>query len=373
MEDWKSYIKLCSIPDIGSITAMRLLEAFGSPEAVFEAPREALLSVPKIGAKTADAILAARLKGDCEKIFERMSEIGAKYIHYKDPRYPRSLSPLSDKPIGFYCIGDCDFNAPCISIVGSRTCSLYGQSVARKFGATFARAGFTVVSGMARGIDTYAHLGAIEAGGKTIAVLGCGADVVYPPENAELYEKIKNSGAVISEFKLGARADRQNFPIRNRIVSGLGLATVVVESDVRGGSMITARLAAEQGRDVFAVPGRIDSRASSGCNLLIREGATLAMSADDIIDELRSTGQVEFAFSLSENAPAQESGDSGIKAKIALSQDEEAVVKAMSGPDVSYADEISERSGFPIQKCLALLTMLEIRKVVKKADGGWVL
>jgi len=178
---------------------------------------------------------------------------------------------------------------------------------------------------------------------------------------------------VISEFKLGARADRQNFPIRNRIVSGLGLATVVVESDVRGGSMITARLAAEQGRDVFAVPGRIDSRASSGCNLLIREGATLAMSADDIIDELRSTGQVEFAFSLSENAPAQESGDSRIKAKIALSQDEEAVVKAMSGPDVSYADEISERSGFPIQKCLALLTMLEIRKVVKKADGGWVL
>ena len=137
--------------------------------------------------------------------------------------------------------------------------------------------------------------------------------------------------------------------------------------------MITARLAAEQGRDVFAVPGRIDSRASSGCNLLIREGATLAMSADDIIDELRSTGQVEFAFSLSENAPAQESGDSRIKAKIALSQDEEAVVKAMSGPDVSYADEISERSGFPIQKCLALLTMLEIRKVVKKADGGWVL
>ena len=163
MEDWKSYIKLCSIPDIGSITAMRLLEAFGSPEAVFEAPHEALLSVPKIGAKTADAILAARSKGDCEKIFERMSEIGAKYIHYKDPRYPRCLSPLSDKPIGFYCIGDCDFNAPCISIVGSRMCSLYGQSVARKFGATFARAGFTVVSGMARGIDTYAHLGAIEA------------------------------------------------------------------------------------------------------------------------------------------------------------------------------------------------------------------
>lgn len=159
MEDWKSYIKLCSIPDIGSITAMRLLEAFGSPGAVFEASREALMSVPKIGSKTADAILAARSKGDCEKTFERMSEIGAKYIHYKDPRYPRSLSPLSDKPVGFYCIGDCDFNAPCISIVGSRMCSLYGQSVARKFAATFARAGFTVVSGMARGSPSWRNRG----------------------------------------------------------------------------------------------------------------------------------------------------------------------------------------------------------------------
>ena len=260
-----------------------------------------------------------------------------------------------------------------IGIVGSRECTEYGRKVSYHFSKELSVEGLCVVSGMALGIDKMAHQAAIEHKGKTIAVLGCGADEVYPPENAELYEKIKNNGAVISEFKLGARADRQTFPIRNRIVSGLGLATVVVESDVRGGSMITARLAAEQGRDVFAVPGRIDSRASRGCNLLIREGATLAMSADDIIDELRSAGQIEFAFSPSENAPVQESGDSRIKAKIALSQDEEAVVKAMSGPDVSYADEISERSGFPIQKCLALLTMLEIRKVVKKADGGWVL
>ena len=170
MEDWKSYIKLCSIPDIGSITAMRLIEAFGSPGGVFAASKSDLLSVPKIGVKTAEAVLAARDSAECEKVFARMSEIGAKYVHFNDPRYPRRLLPLADRPVGFYFIGDCDFNAPCISIVGSRMCSVYGQAVARKFAASFARAGFTVVSGMARGIDTCAHIGALEAGGKTIAV-----------------------------------------------------------------------------------------------------------------------------------------------------------------------------------------------------------
>lgn len=363
MEDWKSYIKLCSIPDIGSITAMRLLEAFGSPEGIFAASKSDLLSVPRIGVKTAESVLSARGGPDCEKVFERMSEIGAKYLHYKDPRYPRRLLPLADKPVGFYCVGDCDFNAPCISIVGSRMCSVYGQTVARRFAASFARAGFVVVSGMARGIDTCAHIGALEAGGKTIAVLGCGADVVYPPENAELYEKIKKGGAVVSEFPLGTRADRQTFPIRNRIVSGMGVATVVVESDVHGGSMITARLAAEQGRDVFAVPGRIDSRPSRGCNALIRDGATLAMSAEDIIGELRSTGQVELDFSAPEK-PAS---------ALPLSEDESRVLKCMDPSNVSHADEISERSGMAVQKCLAVLLMLEIRKIVKKSGGGWIL
>lgn len=378
VENWKSYIKLCSVPDVGSITAMRLLEAFGSPEGVFAAPREKLLEVPRIGAKLADAISDARQNSDCEKIFARMGELGAKYIHYKDPRYPRTLLPLADKPVGFYCIGECDFNAPCIAIVGSRRCSIYGQTVARKFAATFARAGFVVVSGMARGIDTYAHLGALEAGGKTVAVLGCGVDVVYPPENLQLYERIKQSGAVISEFKLGARADRQTFPIRNRIVSGMSLATVVVESDVQGGSMITARLAAEQGRDVFAVPGRIDSHASRGCNTLIREGATLAMSADDIIEELRSTGQVEFDFSESQPAtfdsqPRSESAEPAKKPTIKLSDDEAAIIKIFDAERVLSADEIAEKSAIPVQKCLALLLMLEIKKVVKKSQNGWIL
>ena len=371
MEDWKSYIKLCSIPDIGSITAMRLLEAFGSPGGVFAASKSDLLSVPKIGVKTAEALLAARDSAECEKIFARMSEIGAKYVHFNDPRYPRRLLPLADKPVGFYFIGDCDFNAPCISIVGSRMCSVYGQTVARKFAASFARAGFTVVSGMARGIDTCAHIGALEAGGKTIAVLGCGADVVYPPENAELCEKIKKSGAVVSEFPLGTRADRQTFPIRNRIVSGMSAATVVVESDVHGGSMITARLAAEQGRDVFAVPGRIDSRPSRGCNALIRDGATLAMSAEDIIDELRSTGQVELDFSAAERP--EEPAPEKPSAALPLSEDESRVLKCMDSSRVSYADEISERSGMEVQKCLDVLLMLEIRKIVKKSGGGWIL
>jgi len=290
------------------------------------------------------------------------------------------LRQISDMPIGFYSLGDCDFNAPCVSIVGSRNCTAYGQIVARKFAMAFTRAGITVVSGMARGIDSAAHFGAIEAGGKTIAVLGCGADIIYPSENIDLYKKIIEHGAIVSEFPLGTRADRQTFPIRNRIVAGMSLATIVVESDVRGGSLITARLAGEQGRDVFAVPGRIDSDSSKGCNALIRDGATLASCPEDIIDSLSFSGQLE--ISLDDNLEASTNKKTVVKNHtetkkescdaINLQGNEAKIYSAIAKSQEISADEISEKSGLPVSTCLSTLLMLEIKRlIVKNAGGSW--
>lgn len=305
---------------------MRLLKYFGSPQAALSASKSELMKVEKIGEKTANSIIANRDKIDVEKIRARMDAVGARYIHFNDPRYPALLRKIPDPPVGFYIIGDCDFSAPCISIIGSRNCSVYGQITARKFAASFARAGFTVASGMARGIDSCAHYGALEAKGKTVAVLGCGADVLYPPENGDLYNRLVSHGAIVSEFPLGTRADRQNFPIRNRIVAGLSVATLVVESDIKGGSMITARLAGEQGRDVFAIPGRIDQSTSRGCNALIRDGVRLATCPEDIIDELAFSNQLSFDLK-SESAPEPAKTEEPECPQIRLSGDEAEVFK----------------------------------------------
>ncbi len=370
-EDYKYYIKLCAIPEIGAVSAMRLLKYFGSPQAALSASKSELMKVEKIGEKTANSIIANRDKIDVEKIRARMDAVGARYIHFNDPRYPALLRKIPDPPVGFYIIGDCDFSAPCISIIGSRNCSVYGQITARKFAASFARAGFTVASGMARGIDSCAHYGALEAKGKTVAVLGCGADVLYPPENGDLYNRLVSHGAIVSEFPLGTRADRQNFPIRNRIVAGLSVATLVVESDIKGGSMITARLAGEQGRDVFAIPGRIDQSTSRGCNALIRDGVRLATCPEDIIDELAFSNQLSFDLK-SESAPEPAKTEEPECPQIRLSGDEAEVFKCFESVENLDADTAASLSGLSVQRCLSALLMLEIKKtVVKKAGGIW--
>ena len=377
-EDWKYQIKLCSLPDIGSVSAARLIKHFGSARAALTATPDELSSVEKIGKKIISSIVSNRDSYDISGALHKMSQIGARYLRSSDAGFPKMLKGMADCPVGLYVLGGCDLNAPCISIVGCRNCTTYGQLAARKFSAAFARAGFTVVSGMARGIDSVAHFSALEAGGKTIAVLGCGVDVVYPPENAELYEKIRRNGAIISEFPIGSRAERQNFPIRNRLVSGLSLATVVIESDIRGGSMITARIAAEQGRDVFAVPGNIDRPQSRGCNALIRDGVTLAGSPEDVIDSIVFASKVEFEALNEKNLTAQAdtrqdrsgniSGNS--KPKINLSPDEAAVYGLLKGGDLS-ADRIAEELSMPVQKCSAALLMLEIKKLASKRGGTW--
>ncbi len=372
-DDYKDYIRLCAIPEIGYISAMRLIEYFGSPSEVFEASKSELMKVEKVGERAANSIIENKNKIDLEKIRARMESLGARYIHIGHPAYPKLLSNIPDPPIGFYTIGNYDFSKPHISIIGSRNCSAYGQIVARKFATAFARAGFCVVSGMARGIDSFAHIGALEGNGETVAVLGCGADVIYPPENGDLYNRIISSGAIVSEFPLGSRADRQNFPIRNRIVAGLSIATLVVESDTKGGSMITARLAAEQGRDVFAIPGRIDQLSSRGCNALIRDGARLASCPEDIIDELAFTGQLEISFSDSsaKKTPSKKESPTTAHRQLKLSENESAIYACLEKFERADVDTIVESTNLPLSKCLPTLTMLELKKIVTKDAGGF--
>ncbi len=380
------YIKLCAIKEVGAITAMRLLEHFGSPENIFVASKTELMQVEKIGAKTAETIIRERELIDVSKMLDAINRIGARYTNYKSPDYPKLLRQLPDKPIGIYSIGNCALDTPCISIVGSRNCSVYGQITARRFAGAFARAGYTIVSGMARGIDSMAHLGALENGGKTIAVLGSGVDVVYPPENLELYKKIISSGAIVSEFPMGTRADKQNFPIRNRLVAGMSLATLVVESDIKGGSMITARIAGEYGRDVFAIPGRIDSTMSKGCNQLIRDGAILATSPEDIIDALNFARPVQMSL-FGEQEPEIPTRPKTFVARTneaekltavtqtktsspKLSADEQKIFDIVKHENQIRADKISELANMEIKRCLPVLLMLEIKRLITKDAGG---
>jgi len=241
---------------------------------------------------------------------------------------------------------------------------MYGKRMARKIASELANAGICVVSGMARGIDSEAHAGAIEAGGHTVAFLGSGLDIIYPPENLELYRKIISSGAVLSEFPLGRRADRRTFPMRNRLVAGVSLGVLVIESASSGGSMITAKFAAEQGRSVFALPGRVDQAESQGCLDLIRDGATLVRNASDIIEEIAPM------------IPAKEmsTGKSFIKPTNGdysfLSQDEQLIVRCLSEGDSYAIDKIHILTKLPLSQIMSSLTMLEIRGIVaKRADG----
>ncbi|MES1166931.1 MAG: DNA-processing protein DprA, partial [Pseudomonadota bacterium] len=281
MTEQQAFLVLNALPNIGPITLNRLLEELGGdPREVFTAGVHRLSAVKGVGPVISATIAGWREHFDLAREEARMAQANVAFITTRDPAYPKLLKEIHDPPIGLYRRGGYEFAEPCIAIVGSRRTTLYGQSVAKRLGADLARLGFCVVSGLARGIDTAAHEGALEAGGKTAAVLGTGIDLIYPPENLGLYRRLEETGAILSEFPFGRRADKQSFAMRNRIVAGICEAVVVVESDVSGGAMITARFAGEQGRQLFAVPGRIDQNSSAGCHQPIRDGATLLTGVD---------------------------------------------------------------------------------------------
>lgn len=389
LSERQALLVLNALPNIGPITLNRLLGALGGdPRAVLAAGKATLERVKGVGPVISATVAAWREHFDLAREEARMAQAGADFVTGRDAAYPRLLKEIHDPPIGLYRKGSYDFAAPGVAIVGSRRTTLYGQAVAKKFGAELARLGFCVVSGLARGIDTAAHEGALSVGGRTAAVLGCGVDIVYPPENLDLYRKIAAEGAVLSEFPFGRRADRQSFAMRNRIVAGMCEATIVVESDVDGGAMITAKFAGDQGRLIFAVPGRIDQNTSAGCHQLIRDGATLMTSVDDLLSELsyldglrpaaippKPGAQLELGGDV-ESAPVPGAGGgergAGAPGAAGLAGDEATVLACFRGGAILAPDALAAQTSLPMAQLSATLMMLELKRLIaKRADGAF--
>jgi DNA processing protein len=361
----QALLVLNALPNIGPITTNRLLEELGGdPRAIFAASPRQLEAVKGVGPVIAQTLVRWTEHFDLAREEKNLAAAGAAFVTRRDAAYPRLLKEIHDPPIGLYRKGNYDFAHPGVAIVGSRRATLYGQSVARKLGVELAERGFCVVSGLARGIDTAAHEGALSVGGKTAAVLGTGIDIIYPPENLDLYRRIAEAGAILSEFPFGRRADRQSFAMRNRIVSGICEAVVVVESDVDGGAMITARFAGEHGKLIFAVPGRIDQPSSRGCHQLIRDGATLLTSVDDILSELNYLDGLRPAPVPGQTADATMVGG--------LGEAEQRVFECFRGGSILNIDALAGLTQMPAHELGATLMLLELKRlVVKRIDGAF--
>lgn len=346
---------------VGPILLKRLLSAYsGSAVSVLSSSRKDLLNVDGVGPKAAEALLHWAEHFDLQREKKRLSEGSIHFVDCHADAYPGLLRHTYDPPIGLYWNGEYTIDRPCVAIIGTRRATLYGMRMARQLAGGLARLGFCIVSGLARGVDTAAHQAALESGGPTIAVLGCGLDIIYPPENLELYQKIVAAGAVISEFPFGRRADRQTFPMRNRIIAGLSQGVVVVESAQSGGSMITARFAGEQGKCIMALPGRVDQSSSGGCHQLIRDGATLVTGIEDVLDEL---GYHSIAL---ENIDEQ----SETTPTVQLGVEEKALIDAFRGGGVYTVDALSIVTGMAVASVLVHLMALELKGLIAKRSDG---
>jgi DNA processing protein len=357
MTEIEAFVALNMIPKLGPVRVRALLARFGSPEAVLHARTADLLGVSGIGREVAESIMGWRKTIDPDAEIARAEAAGARILTLRDDDYPSALLQIHDPPTVLYMLGGFTASdATTLGIVGTRKPSHYGAESTKKLSYQLAYAGVTIASGLARGVDTAAHQAALAAHGRTIAVLGSGLGRVYPHENRELAEKIAASGAVISEFPMQTEADRQTFPMRNRIVSGLSFGLLVIEAASRSGSLITANQAAEHGRSLYALPGRIDSPNSIGTNRLIQQGAKLVTSAQDILDDL--------GLLFPEEPELQKPRPS-----IVLHGVEKTVFEAL-GEDEPGIDEIISRTGLPISAISSTLLTLEIRKCVKSLPGG---
>lgn len=375
LTEQQAFLVLNGLPNIGPVSCTRLLAEFGGdPRAILSAGAQRLERVKGVGPAMSGSIVNWRDNFDLAREEERMARSGVDFVTKAGAAYPELLREIYDPPIGLYRKGKYAVERPCIAIVGTRHTTLYGQATAKKLASELARLGFCIVSGMARGIDTAAHEGALLAGGKTVAVLGNGIDIIYPPENLDLFRRIEAGGAVMSEFPFGRRADRQSFAMRNRILAGMCAGVIVVESDKSGGSMITAKFAGEQGRQVFAVPGRIDQPSSAGCHQLIRDGATLVTCVDDVLAELNYLEGLRPQAISPKAADAEGAANAGVgAAELAkLSADEAAVMACFAGGAMPTVDAIAGQTGKPVSTLSATLMMLELKRlIVKRADGSF--
>jgi len=360
---------LKSVSGVGNLLYKRLIDAFGSPDAVLSAPRETLAALGGMTERVISGIKSARASADILQQLDSALEKGYGIITLADSDYPYLLREIADPPPFLYVYGRLPSDFLPIAIVGTRNPTRYGISMAGRFASDLAAMGMTVISGMARGIDSAAHRGALSVGGKTVAVLGSGLSVIYPPENKRLYEDIAGSGAVISEFPVGEEPNAYNFPARNRIISGMSMGVLVVEAAVRSGSLITARLAAEQGREVFAVPGNINSFKSGGTHLLLKQGARLVERSADIIEELRQFLPDGFSSSQGNASFKDDERDTGA-VKTCLGRDEQRVLSALD-PYPVHIDELCRRLSMQPSELSAILFDLELKGRVIQMPGKY--
>ena len=365
-DDIKYWLALSFIDDVGPVTARRLLSAFRSPKKILEAKIDELRDVEDISEAKLKKIAGFNSWDAVEKTIVTSKEHGIRMIKYIDSEYPENLREIEDSPVLLYCKGRLEKeDRYAIAMVGSRNMTPYGQKIAENIASGLASYGFTIVSGMARGIDTCSHRGALNARGRSIAVLGNGLDNPYPAENAALFDELSNNGCVISEFPPGTPPNRENFPRRNRLISGLSLGVLVVEATVKSGSLITAGYALEQGKEVFAVPGSITSGNSEGTNALIKKGAKLVQKADDILEELAP--QIKGLLKGSHKEIPERNFAVNISG-LEITGEEKAICNIL-GNEPKHVDEIARETRIPSAKLLGLLLGLEIKGTIKQTEG----
>lgn len=354
------WVALNLTPGIGQVLSHRLLGYFGDPKIIFSTSAKELARIEGIGPKLAQEITTFKWEEEVTKELKQIEKRGINILTIKDEDYPQLLRAIPTPPTLLYVLGDIrERDEVSLAIVGSRSPTPYGKEVADELGRALADIGFTIVSGMARGIDSIAHRGALAVGGRTMAVLGCGLGIVYPPENQTLMKKIPNSGAVVSEFPLFTKPEKLNFPIRNRLISGLSLGVMIIEAAASSGSLITASHALEQGREVFAVPGSIRSPKSKGTNWLIKKGAKLVEDIEDVLEELPLTVKEK----LKDTKPLPDE-----KKTEDLDPEEKLVFSLITteGEDIDY---LVNKSRLPASRIASLLIMLELKGFISQAMG----
>jgi len=370
--DIEKWLKLIGADGIGPVTFGRLLNHFGSPERALGASVGELTRVDGIGSRTAERIAASRGRVNAVAEIELAAKLGVWIIHLQDECYPALLRQIYDPPPVLYVKGTLtEADNLCVAIVGSRRCSLYGSEQASRFAHILAASGFTICSGMAYGIDTAAHQGALAAGGRTIAVQGCGLANVFPPENSKLFGAIAESGACISELPLAFQPLAENFPPRNRIIAGLSLGTIVIEAGSNSGSLITAKAALEYNREVMAVPGKIDSPLSRGTNRLIKQGAKLVDSVEDIMEALGYIGNRlnEHATSVAAAVTAKAEMPLFDVGRLNLSEAEKSVFDCLN-KDPVHVEQVIAESELPAGSVNAAIVSLRLKGLIKQLPGN---
>ncbi len=371
-ENQRDWLVLTLIPGVGTTLFIRLLARFGTPTSVLHASEGELREV--VGPKLANRIRHYGDVADVDGQIRAMEQYDAHPIIMDDPAYPPRLAEVYDPPLVLFVRGELhEADQYSIAIVGTRKAGAYGLRMAERLAGDLAARGITVVSGMATGVDAAAHRGALDAGGRSLAVLGCGVDIVYPSENADLMHRLIQHGAVLSAFPMGVKPSKGHFPFRNRIISGLCLGTLVIEAPPGSGALITARAAAEQGREVFALPGQVGNRNSRGPHALIREGAKLVETVDDILVELELPADARQAPppKTEQTASAPEVARQPVPPappKLNVSEVEKDVLSMLS-PEGSFVDEIALACRISVSEALSSLTMLELKGLVKQFSG----